>query len=306
MSIQVTSSSQRPPTVPSWFSEMLPLSFDLADNIGKFRKLINEKFCASKSKQEIIRFILDYLYVDQNAAQAVYKYFYEQFNFAQIPSNTRIIIEHTKDERGNVIVFHTLFGRKVNDCLSRAVAFAISRTQHNDVEIGINDNGFYVRSDKKFNLMPAFKRIKSKELRKVMEFAIEKTEIMKRRFRHCASRSLMVLRNYKGTHKGVGKQQVSSMILMSALKRIDPDFSILKEAKREVLEDLMDIENTKLILKKIENNTIKLEEIHTDMPSPFAFNLIVQGYTDILKVEDKIEFLKRMHQNVLAKINLKR
>jgi len=306
MVAQVAASSQRPPTVPRWFSEMLPLSFDLANNIGKFRKLINEKLCANKSKQEIIKFILDYLYVDKNAANAIYQYFYEQFNFAQVPSNTRIIVEHTKDVRGNVIVFHTLFGRRVNDCLSRAVAFAISRTEHKDVEIGISDNGFYIRSDKKFDLMAAFKRIKSKELRKVMEFAIEHTEVMKRRFRHCASRAFMILRNYKGKQKRVGRQQVGSMILMSALKRIDTDFSILKEAKREVLEDLMDVENTEKIIKGIESKDIKLEEVQTDMPSPFAFNLVVQGYVDILKMEDKIEFLKRMHQNVLAKISLRK
>ncbi|MBW2982540.1 ATP-dependent helicase [Candidatus Woesearchaeota archaeon] len=306
MVVQVTASTQRPPTVPRWFSEMLPLSFDLANEIGNFRKLMNEKFCAKKSKKEIIDFILDYLYIDKNAAEAIYQYFYEQFNFSQIPSNTRIIIEHTKDIRGNIIVFHTLFGRRVNDCLSRAVAFAVSRTDHKDVEIGINDNGFYVRSDKKFDLMKAFKRIKSDELRKVMEFAIERTEVMKRRFRHCATRALMILRNYKGKQKRVGRQQVGSMILMSALKRIDENFSILKEARREVLEDLMDIESTKKIIKGIENKTIKLEEIHTDMPSPFAFNLVVQGYTDILKMEDRIEFLKRMHQNVLAKISLKK
>jgi ATP-dependent Lhr-like helicase len=306
MVAQVIASSNRPPTVPSWFSEMLPLSFDLANDIGRFRKLINEKFCANKNKEEIINFILDYLYVDKNAAEAVYQYFYEQFNFSEIPSNTRIIVEHTKDVRGNVIVFHTLFGRRVNDCLSRAVAFAISRTEHKDVEIGINDNGFYVRSDKKFDLMKAFNRIKSDELRKVMEFAVERTEVMKRRFRHCASRALMMLRTYKGQQKRVGRQQVGSMILMSALKRIDENFSILKEARREVLEDLMDIENTKKIIKEIENKSIKLEEIHTDMPSPFAFNLIVQGYTDILKIEDKIEFLRRMHNNVLAKISLRK
>ena len=96
------------------------------------------------------------------------------------------------------------------------------------------------------------------------------------------------------------------MILMSALKRINPDFSIIKEAKREVLEDLMDIENTKLILKQIEERKIHVKEIATNIPSPFAFNLIVQGYTDLMKIEDKIEFLRRMHNNVLAKISLKR
>jgi len=149
--IQVSASTQRPPTVPSWFSEMLPLSFDLANQIGVFRKLMNERFCSGKTKEEILKFLHDYLYIDKNAANAIYEYFYEQFSFSQIPSNTRLIIEHTKDTRGNIIIFHTLLGRRVNDCLSRAVAFAVSRTQHKDVEIGISDNGFYVRSETQFD-----------------------------------------------------------------------------------------------------------------------------------------------------------
>jgi len=305
MVAQVNASTNRPPTVPSWFSEMLPLSFDLALDIGRFRRLMNERFCAGKSKEEILDFINSFLYVDENAAESVYNYFYEQFNFATIPSNTRIIVEHYSDNSKKYVVFHSLYGRRVNDCLSRAVGFAIARTQHKDVEMGINDNGFYIASEKLVNVMKAFKLLKSKDLRKVMSMALERSEVLKRRFRHCATRALMILRSYMGRKKRVGRQQVSSMILMSAVKRISPDFSILKEARREVLEDLMDIENTKKILKDIENKKIKVEEIHTKMPSPFAFNLIAQGVMDIMKIEDRIEFIRRMHRNVLAKISLK-
>ena len=135
-----------------------------------------------------------------------------------------------------------------------------------------------------------------------MEIAIDKTEVLKRRFRHCATRSLMILRQYKGRTKRVGRQQVSSMILINALKRISPDFSILKEAKREVLEDLMDVKNSVEIIKLIEDKKIKIKEINTTIPSPFAFNLVLEGYTDIFKIEDKIEFLKRMHLHLMAKI----
>ena len=42
-----------------------------------------------------------------------------------------------------------------------------------------------------------------------MEMAIEKTEVLNRRFRHCAERSLMILKNYKGKKKYVGRQQVN-------------------------------------------------------------------------------------------------
>ncbi|MBL7055324.1 ATP-dependent helicase [Candidatus Woesearchaeota archaeon] len=307
MVAQVSAAVNRSPTVPSWFSEMLPLSFDLALEIGRFRKLLNEKFCAKKSKKEIMKFINDYIYVDKNAASSIYEYFKEQFEYAEIPSHSRIIVEHYTNEKGlKHTIFHTLYGRRVNDCLSRAIALAISRSQHRDVEIGINDNGFYVASDKSINVMHAFKLIKSKDFRKVLDLAIDKTEVLKRRFRHCATRALMILRMYKGRKKRVGRQQVSSMILISAVRRISPDFSILKEARREVLEDLMDVDSASKVIEGIEKKKIKIEEISTDVPSPFAFNLVAQGISDILKIEDRVEFLKRMHQNVLAKISLKK
>lgn len=307
MTAQVNASVNRPPTVPSWFSEMLPLSFDLALEIGRFRKLLNEKFCAKKSRQEIVDFINDYVYVDKNAAESIYNYFYEQFEYAEIPSHSRIIVEHYTNDRGvKHTIFHALYGRRVNDCLSRAVAFAISRTQHRDVEIGINDNGFYIASDKTINVMHAFKLIKSKEFRKVLDMAIDRTEILKRRFRHCAMRALMILRTYKGRTKRVGRQQVSSQILINAVKRISPDFSILKEARREVLEDLMDVTNAQKVMEGIEKKNVIIKEISTTVPSPFAFNLIAQGISDVLKIEDRVEFLRRMHRNVLAKIGMKK
>ena len=308
MVAQVEPSPGRPPTVPAWFSEMLPLSFDLAEDIGKFRGLIEQKFENNRKENEIIDFISEYLYTNKQTSTAIYNYLKEQYDYCKhIPNNKKILIEQFKDERGNKkIIFHTMFGRRVNDCLSRAVAFAVSRLEHKDVEIGINDNGFYISSSKPINALRALEALKSKELRKVLEYTIERTEVFKRRFRHCAIRSLMILKVYKGRHKRVGRQQVSSMILISALKRISNDFSILKEARREVLEDLMDIDHTTEIIKEIETGKIKLKAIFTEIPSPLSFNLVLQGHLDILKIEDKVEFLKRMHNEVLAKINLKK
>ncbi len=305
MVAQVSATSNRPPTVPSWVSEMLPLSFDLALEIGKFRRLMFEKLLLGKPKKEIVDFILEYLYVDDNAANSIYEYFKEQFDYCRkIPNDKLILVEYYKDERDKKIVFHSLFGRRVNDCLSRSIAFIISRNEHKDVELGINDNGFYISGDKKLNIQSVLKILKSEKIDLLMNQAIEKSEVYKRRFRHCATRALMILRNYMGRTKRVGRQQVSSMILMNALKRIDDNFTILKEAKRECLSDLMDIENTKKVLKEIEDEKIKIVEVETNLPTPFAFNLALQGYMDVLKIEDKHEFLRRMHTMILAKIGL--
>jgi len=288
MVAQVKASPERPPTVPSWFSEQLPLSFDLALDIGRFRRLMNEKFCAGKGKEGIMQFIDSYLSVDRKAANSIYAYFFEQYNYAKIPSLSLIVIEHCRANRASYAIFHTLFGRRVNDCLSRAVAYAISRSQHRDVELGVSDNGFYVSSPNQVNVAKAFSLLKSDQFDRILELSIENSEVLKRRFRHCAVRALMILRNYRGKEKRVGRQQVSSMLLMSAVKRISQNFCILKEARREVLEDLMDRENAMNVLKGIEQGKIRIEEIQTSVPSPFAFNLFAWGHFDILKMEGKL------------------
>jgi ATP-dependent helicase Lhr and Lhr-like helicase len=301
----VNTSIDRPPNVPRWVSEMLPLSFDLANSIGKFRRLIKEKFDNKKSKDEIIKFLNKYLYIDDNAAEAIYSYFEEQHKYLFIPNDKEILIEIYSDENQTYYIFHTLYGRRVNDCLSRALAFAIGRLDKRDVEVGINDNGFYLTSSKKMNPIRALSYIHEDKFEILLLSAIDNSEVLKRRFRHAATRSFMILRKYKGKEKNVGRQQVSSQILINSARNISQDFPILKEARREVLEDMMDIKNAKIIISKIEKKEIKIKEIATNIPSPFSFNLIAQGFSDIIKIEDKQSFLIRMHHAIKEKIKEK-
>ena len=101
--------------------------------------------------------------------------------------------------------------------MSRVLAYIVSRLNHRDVEVGINDNGFYLSSGNDMQALRALKMIKSGDLEQIARFSIDKSEILRRRFRHCASRALMILRLYKGKKKHVGRQQVSSMILLNAV-----------------------------------------------------------------------------------------
>ncbi|MFH1637218.1 MAG: ATP-dependent helicase [Candidatus Woesearchaeota archaeon] len=306
MVAQVRSASGTKPNVPSWISESLPLSFDLANAIQHFRYLVNDKLKHNHNKEEIISFIHSSLYVDENAAEAIFGYLKEQFDYEGMPNEREIYVEHYTDEEGKKnVVFHTLYGRRVNDALSRALAYAVARSQKRDVEIGITDNGFMLSYRKDVNVMRAFSLLKSKDFRAVLKLGIENSEVLKRRFRHCAARALMILRQYKGRTKRVGRQQVSSQILINAVRRISDDFFVLKEARREVMEDQMDVGNAIRVLEAVESGKIKLKEIHTTIPTPFAFNIVLRGYSDILKMEDKADFLRRMHRNVLAKISLK-
>lgn len=302
MTINVSPASG-PPTIPSWFSQQLPLSFDLAMDIQRFRDYMNSKFRYKRSKEEIMEFIYDYLYVDDFAANSIYEYFVEQYKYAKIPSNRRLLIEYYKgfgDKR--FVIFHSLFGRKVNDALSRAVAYIVAKRYNINVTISISDNGFYLSSDGKIGGLEAFRELTPENFENILTQALNKTETLASRFRHCAGRSLMTLRKYKGESKSVGRQQVRGKILLKFVQEMDNNFSILKEARREALEDYMDVKNAKKVISSIYSDEMEIITINTVIPSPFAFNLVSQGYLDVLNQNDKAEFTKRMHKAILNQI----
>ncbi len=56
------------------------------------------------------------------------------------------------------------------------------------------------------------------------------------------------------------------------------------------------------IESSLREGKIKIVEHNSSIPSPFAFGLLLEGHMDILAIEDKVEFLRRMHEMVLAKI----
>lgn len=303
MTVTVIPSSSTP-SIPSWVSEQLPLSYDLAISIQNFRAIMDWKLSTDVEQDEIVNYIKDYLYVDENSASSIYYYFVEQYLYSEIPSKNKLLVEYYTGFGGRkFVVFHSLYGRRVNDALSRAVAFVISKRYHHDVMISIDDNGFYLSSDSKIGGVEAFEELTSDNLRKTLIDAIDRTETLANRFRDCANRSLMILRRYKGHEKSVGRQQVTSKILLNFVREIDDHFAILDEARREVIEDYMDIDHAEDVLRAIENKSLVIKTVNTTVPTPFAFNLVSRGYLDVLKYEDRSEFIKRMHEAIIKRIN---
>ncbi|MCD6434720.1 MAG: ATP-dependent helicase, partial [Candidatus Diapherotrites archaeon] len=305
MTAQVRPASKRPPTVPSWISEMLPLSFELALAIQHFRKLMAERFKYKEPKEKIIEFIHRYLSVDIKAARAIYNYFSDQYSYAVIPHENLLLIEQFEDEFGKHAVFHTLYGRRVNDALSLCFAYLIGRLIHKDVLISITDNGFMLTAEK-LPIDKAFNLLKVNKLDTILNIAIEKTEAFVRRFRHCAVRSLMILRNYMGRKKTVSRQQMNAKMMLSAVKRISNDFPILKETRRELLEDYMDIRNAEKVVEWINSGKLKIVKLNLPYPSPFAFNIVASGRSDLVRMESKLEFIRRMHAKVKQYIGNKK
>lgn len=300
------------PTVPSWFSEMLPLSFDLAMEIGKFREEMFKMFRKKVGKKRILKYIMENCRTDLRAANAIYQYFKEEYLYLKslrvkdFPCYRNLFIEHYVDPGGRYyLIFHALYGRRTNDALSRAYAWIIGEKVKRNIGISVTDHGFALIFPRGVKPNVDLNELSSKNIENILRKAVFKTELMRRRFRHVAVRSLMILRNYKGHEIRVGKQQLSARKLLEICGKMK-NFPVIEETFREILEDFMDIEHAKQILRKIEKGDIKIVEINSgNIPSPFSHNIILLGLSDVVLMEDRRAMLERLHNLVMAKIRRK-
>ncbi len=318
----VTEATAVAPTIPPWFSEQLPLSYELAIEIGKFRGAFGKivQGCIAKAKvKSLIRKgalpveadeFLSSLPINANAKSAMFGYFVEQLLFAkEVPTDRLLLIESSRETNSEkrLLIFHSLFGRRVNDALSRAFAMKLGEMLDIDVGIMVNDNGFVLSTEEEVDLNKdvvddLVSDVVNVKLEQLLKKNIRKTELMRRRFRHVAARSFMILKNYKGYKITVGRQQVNSQLVMKAAEEIDPNFPIIKEVYREIFNDVMDLPRTVAMLEAIKKGEMSYRFIEMQVPSPFAHGMITFGHADVVLMKERQQYLQSLHKLVMERI----
>ena len=259
------------------------------------------------SDEDILSVLMKEYRLDRNSAISILEYFKEQLSVAEIiPTHRRLLIEEWYDKKGRQnIIFHFPFGRRTNDALSKAFAYVVSKKVKSNVATSLTDNGFMLTlpEGKSIDIRMIPKMLKPEELRRVLRKAIFNTELFKNRFRHVAARSFMILRNYKGHEISVSRQQLKSQQVLKLLKEKYPDFPVLEETFREILEDHMDVENAEKVLHWIDKGEAEVEFLKsTIVPSPFAHSIILAGAEDIVLLEDRDALLRELHRKILEKV----
>lgn len=289
--IYVKVAASKKPTIPPWFSETLPLSYELAQEIEKFR---------ANALNYGIEELASIYKIDKKTAQAALLYLKEQRKYSILPKEDEFLVEEWKDDDGLLnYIFHTVCGRKANDALARVFAYEIGKRINSNVGTIISDYGFVLR-------LPRGKYITRKMIEEILwldnfeeslQKAVENTELLKRRFKNVASRSYLILRRYPGREIPAHRQRINSEILLNIIKESLPDFPLLKEAYREVFNDAMHIDEAKNYLEKLRKRKLIIESPLT--PSPFSFNLLSLGATDVVMIDDRREFIKKLHERLI-------
>ncbi len=284
------------PTVPSWFSEQLPLSYDLAQKVQEFRSFVASML--DGGREDIVKRIARLYGIDIRAAEAIVNYFMEQKSFSAIPTRDTVLVEVFEDD-GFTLIFHTLVGRRANNALARVFAYRAGKICGKNVKMALNDNGFMLKLDSPLEEGEIKGLFRLKDFRSDLERALEKTEILKRRFRHVAVRSFMILKKYMGREKSVWRQQLNAEILLKLIKKELPDFPVLRETYREIMEDAMHIDEAMDFLSTVERGERRVVLKRVPGPSPFSFNIYLMGDEEAVLMEDKKKVLMELHERVL-------
>ncbi|MCD6461941.1 MAG: ATP-dependent helicase, partial [Thermoplasmata archaeon] len=303
MKVFVRSAPGRKPTLPSWTGEMLPRSFDLSIAIGRFRRRIAGMLARGR-EEEVWQELTERYFLDEGSARSIINYFKEQMEFHhEVPTDKRWLIEGYVDRQGKYgIVFHTCYGRRVHDALARAYAFVVSNRYKCGVSVTVNDDAFMLSLQKKVDLREVVGLLSPGTLERVLREAVKGTELFKQRFRHCATRSFMVLRNYRGREISLNRQQGKAERALRTLMDVE-EHPVVKETYNEVLNSVMDLPHAREVLEWVASGRVSVSYLpYSEVPSPFAHGIVLAGISDIVLMEDRSTLLKELHRRVLEKI----
>jgi ATP-dependent Lhr-like helicase len=255
-------------------------------------------------QSEIINYISKEYNISKYAAASIYEYILEEYLFTdgKVPSDTQILIEIYDDEENRRnFIFHALYGRRALDALSRVLASVLSDELSTDVRISVTDNGFIltIPTIEDYSISTIFNKIDPERMYDILSNVILRTEMLKRRFRHTAERSFMLLKRYKGRETNLDRRQLNSEVLLNVVREMD-NFPVLRETIREILEDYMDIKSAINIVRNVKEGKIKIVTIGPNkIPSPFAHGIIIKEHADVVLAEDKRELIKKLHDKVI-------
>lgn len=279
------------PNLPRWSSDRQSLTAELAHDLVAFRDAASRRLADGA---EALRVWLRRDHgLDHAAAEVLVSLMEAQDRLSEVPTPGVLLVEESPSEQGYQYTFHAPLGRSACEALGRAIAARLGRRFGRDLTLATADLGWSI-------CLPDGARLTLDEIPPLLSTdrladdvleGLDRGDLPARRFRHIAATALMVLRNPEGGRRRVGGLLWVSTRLYPLVKAACPDHPLLRETRREVLEDLLDLPTAQTWLEQ--GPEVRLRVL--DALSPFAAAWIVSGTGESLQYESPSEALRRLH-----------
>ena len=229
------------PTLPRWTSDRKALTDRLALALAQFRDRSGQ-FLATRGAGFLRTWLTRPYALSPADAEVLVALFEAQQQASIIPNAQEALIEESPHPDGFAYTFHAPLARDACEALARATSARVGRIVGRNINLVVADLGWTLT-------LPDGARLSESDMPPLLDPAnladdvlegLDRGGLLAHRFRYVASNALMVLRNHDGKRIRVGGQNWVSQRLYPLVKAACPDHPLLREARREVLEDLLD------------------------------------------------------------------
>ena len=293
-----------PGRLPFWKGDQLGRPLELGRALGAFLREVGG-LPAEAARKRLAAAGLDDWAVDN-----VLAYLDEQRRACgHVPDDRTIVVERFRDELGDWrIVVHSPFGAQVHAPWALALGARLTERFGMDAQVMHADDGIVLRlpdadllgfdPDADFGadfgagpgtapgttghepeeppLGAADVLFDRDEVERVVTDQVGGSALFASRFRECAARALLLPRRDPGRRTPLWQQRQRASQLLQVASEFG-SFPIVLEAVRECLQDVFDVPGLAELMGDVEARRVRLVEVTTPEPSPFARSLLF-GY----------------------------
>ncbi|ANI38609.1 ATP-dependent helicase [Mycolicibacterium vaccae] len=203
-----------------------------------------------------------------------------------VPSDTTLVVERFRDELGDWrVILHSPYGLRVHGPLALAVGKRLYERYGIDEKPTASDDGIIVRLPDTDDTAPGADIFvfDPDEIEPLVTTEVSSSALFASRFRECAARALLLPRRHPGKRSPLWHQRQRAAQLLDVARGY-PDFPIVLEAVRECLQDVYDVPMLTQLMSRVAQRRVRLLEVETSTPSPFAASLLF-GYVGAFMYE---------------------
>ena len=243
LSVEVEPTSPTLDAIPSWEGEIIPVSFETAQEVGRLRGYV-----ASKLEDPIeLKSLQQELQLNDEALSKVTDTVSAQLNHSPLATDNHLTLEKFE----NCIVIHACFGSMVNDTIAMILASMLSAKY--GVNVATQTDPYRIALICPFKIEPEtvaleLAKFTPDDVEKVLLESLQNSDLFAWRHWHVARRFGVIERkaDYKSNR---------SRMLVRAMK----SSPLNVEAQREVLLEKFDLGTTKEIFRRMRDREITVD-----------------------------------------------
>ncbi len=230
--------------IPGWEGDLMPVPFEVAQEVGSLRRLIADMLLEKVNKDEVLEEVKRKYPVDDSSAKKMIGLIAKQLNYGVIPTDKKVLIEKQDD----VLIIHTCLGTKGNETLGRMLSTILAAKIGS---VGLKTDPYRIILHLQIMdtdlIEDALFKTKPEEFESLLELNLSNSRLFQWRFIHVAKRFGVIRKD-----ADYGQSWLSRII---DLYQKTP---VWEETLREIKTDKLDVTAVKDFLEKIQKKEINV------------------------------------------------